>query len=85
MKKKEKAPKPKRVKPDYKELWKGMPEFVNDNLSAVCQIKVSFNNKEDMHKFSKLIGQPITAKTKSVWYPQVPTDPRYNKRYSDES
>lgn len=85
IKKKETKPsKPKRQKVDYKELWKGMPEYANANLTAIHQVKVSFESTEDMHKFSKLIGQPITAKTRSVWYPEVPTDHRYDKRYSDK-
>lgn len=63
--------------------WKGMPEFVSENKQPVKQITVGFANKEDMLKFSKLVGQVITAKTRSIWYPAIPNTPMFNKRYID--
>jgi len=51
--------------------WTGMPEFVQENLTPVRQIIVSFKNDEDVKAFAKLIESTITDKTKSVWFPRV--------------
>lgn len=55
---------------DYDEMWEGMPEFNNEDLSPVSSIKVNFANAEDRQKFAELIGQTITEKTPSIWYPK---------------
>lgn len=69
---------------DHKEHWKGMPEFNQPNMKPVHQVLVGFANKEDMHKFSKVVGQSITAKTKSIWYPEVLETGALDKRWSKE-
>jgi hypothetical protein len=56
------------------EEWKGMPEFEQDNLNPKTQIIVSFATEEDRESFSKLIGQKLTEKTKSIWHPQQEQD-----------
>jgi len=56
---------------DPNEEWKGMPEFGNEDLSPLKQIKVSFKSIEDMNNFSKLIGQIVTENTRSIWYPKA--------------
>jgi hypothetical protein len=71
------------LKIDYKEHWKGMPEFVAGDKQPIKQVLVGFANKEDMLRFSKLVGQEITAKTRSIWFPAVDTDGAINKRYTD--
>jgi len=83
MKKKEK-PKPVKVKKekfDYSTHMKGMPEYSQKDLSPVKQLTVSFATNEDMHKFSKLVGQLITAKTRSIWYPEVKNNTIMDKRW----
>lgn len=55
---------------DYDELWKGMPEFDQEDQGAVRTIAVHFATKEDVRKFAKLVGQKITNKTKSINYPK---------------
>lgn len=57
-------------KPDYEELWKDMPEFEQDDLSPVKSIIVHFASKDDIDVFSQLVGQVVTDKTKSIWYPK---------------
>jgi len=32
---------------------------------------MSFRNQEDYEEFQKLIGQRMTAKTKSAWHPHL--------------
>lgn len=82
--KKPSAPKEKVKRFDPKEHWKGMPEFHQPDAGPVKQLIVNFENMENVHKFSKLIGQPITAKTKFVWYPEVPIEGAIDKRWSDK-
>ena len=51
--------------------WEGMPEFDNEDLQAFAQIRISFRNIEDIKAFSDLVGQKITEKTRSIWYPKA--------------
>jgi len=54
----------------WKEHWQDMPEFIYDDLMPYQQIIISFECKEDVLTFSKLINQKLTYKTKSVWFPK---------------
>jgi hypothetical protein len=47
----------------------GMPEAHNENVQA-RQIVIHFKSAEDVQQFAELIAQPITDKTKYIWYPQ---------------
>jgi hypothetical protein len=50
--------------PEWQREWVGMPEFI--------QNKKEFETDEDLSGFSALIGQKLTSKTKSAWYPFKP-------------
>jgi hypothetical protein len=67
---------------NHKEHWKGMPEFNQPDLKPVNQVLVNFQTAEDMHKFAKIMGQPITAKTRSIWYPYVESELALDKRWT---
>lgn len=54
---------------EWQKEWKGMPEFVQEKKSAHAQIIFRFKNEEDLQEFARLIGQKLTKKTKSAWYP----------------
>lgn len=56
---------------DYDEIYKWMPEFNQQDLSAEYQIKVNFKELKDMEEFWKIIKQNITEKTRSIWFPAV--------------
>ena len=56
---------------DWKQEWLNMPEFENQDCSPVKSIKVSFASEEDIQKFAELIGQTVTMKTRTVWYPKA--------------
>ena len=62
-------------------------EFKMKDLDPVKQVIISFRSYEDMNKFAKLIDQPLTAKTQSVWYPKAEIDRAFDKIYTsrDES
>ena len=59
---------------DYKELWKGMPEFKQDGINEYKILIVRFLNKEDYKRFSQIIKQKLTEKTKSIWFPKQDFD-----------
>lgn len=74
----------KKEKFDAKKHWTGMPKFEQPGILPIKTLKVNFLTKEDMLKFSKLIGQEITAKTPSIWYPIQPEETALDKRWSDK-
>lgn len=63
--------------------WKDMPEFVQEKQVPYAKIIFRFDSQEALDEFSKLIGQPLTAKTKSAWHPQLERGINANKRYVD--
>jgi len=54
---------------EWQNEWKNMPEFVQEKKKAYSQIIFRFNNEKDLQNFAKLIGQKLTNKTKSAWFP----------------
>ncbi len=54
---------------DANDLWKGMPEFEQDDLGAWKSIHVHFANKQDYEAFGRLVNQVLTDKTRSIWHP----------------
>ena len=55
---------------DKDAMWKGMPEFEHDDRGSIHAIKVQFASTEDIAAFASLVGQTVTDKTKSIWYPR---------------
>ena len=64
--------------------WKDMPEYSQKDMSADRTLYFHFRNKEDVEKFSKLIGQKIHPNEKSYWYPEKTINEVANKRYINE-
>lgn len=56
---------------EWQKHWVGMPEFEQEENPPYKQIYVSFRTKEDYDEFAKMIGQPLTEKTKSIWHPKL--------------
>lgn len=69
----------------WREEWEGMPEYKQKNLLSVYSLRVNFNSVESLQAFAKLIGQSITTKTSSVWYPSQEKVTQADKRYIDET
>lgn len=65
--------------------WKNMPEFVQEKQTPYAKIIFRFDNEEDLQEFAKLIGQKLTSKTKSRWYPELERGKNRDMRYTDES
>lgn len=55
---------------DPDEEWKGMPEFHGEDQMGVKQLTVNFQTMEHYQLFCLAIGQKLTDKTKSIWYPE---------------
>lgn len=55
----------------WKPEWKGMPEFKQDDVTSWKRIIVHFETEEDMKTFGKIIGQKLTYKTRSIWFPEA--------------
>lgn len=64
--------------------WRGMPEFNQPPNGAMRQIIISFDDQAGVDKFAKLIGQDLTPKTKSLWFPPRPTNKVVDLFYFDE-
>ena len=69
----------------WKDEWQDMPEFVQQKQESYAKIIVRFNNEEDLQEFSKLIGQKLNKKTKSIWHPKLVRGLNAGKRWTDES
>jgi len=69
----------------WREHWKNMPEFVQEDLTPYRVINVRFRNEEDVIEFEKLMNQRITEKQKTIWYPYAEPRRVAHLRYVDES
>jgi len=69
----------------FREEWKNMPEYVQEDLTPYRVINVRFRNQADVDAFEKLMEQKITEKQKTLWFPYA--EPRRASlfRYKDES
>lgn len=65
--------------------WDGMPGFAQDDRTSWKRLIVHFANHDDMQAFGDLIGQSLTDKTVSLWFPEVERTSYVDKRYVDES
>lgn len=72
------------MEPEWKKLWVGMPEFIQEDLSPWKTISLHFASPGDMWLFSELVGQKLTENTRSIWYPPAEIGHYANKRYADE-
>lgn len=66
--------------------WRGMPEFVQDDLAPWRQVIVSFANRTDFEAFQELVGQKVweqnSGRTPTIWYPEAEVGRFADKRYA---
>lgn len=72
------------VKEKWKDEWKGMPEFIQEDLQPFQSVIVHFESRKDMDDFSKLVEQKLTYKTKSIWFPKAEIGVVKDIRWVDE-
>lgn len=58
-----------KISEQWQDHWQGMPEFEQENKKPYKKLNVCFQTKEDFVQFRELMGQPMTEKTKTIWYP----------------
>mgnify|MGYP001604597817 CR=1 FL=1 len=75
----------KKIEKPWEKEWQDMPEFIQKDETSFRQIIVHFKTQKDVDVFAKLIGQKISKKRNSLWYPGVEIGRFANKRYIDES
>lgn len=73
------------IKSIYDEAWEGMPEFDQKDKTSFQSIHIHFKTYDDVKKFAELIGQKLTKKTRSIWFPQIEIERYADKEYIDES
>ena len=59
------------VEKEWKKLWKGMPEFEQEENPTYKTIYVHFRTESDYKEFAKLVDQNLSNKTKSIWHPAL--------------
>lgn len=62
-----------------------MPEFIQEKQEPHAKIILRFRNEQDLQDFAALIGQKLTKKTKSIWFPLLERGLNSDKIYIDES
>ena len=70
---------------DPKEEWKGMPEFDQPDRMAERRLIVNFRSEADVAAFCKLIGQQLTEKTRSIWFPEAEGERHITMRYEADA
>ena len=65
----------------WKDEWKNMPEFIQDDITPVKSILVHFESVSDIGKFSEAIGQKVLTGTRSIWFPEAEIGRYGNKRF----
>ncbi len=65
--------------------WRGMPEFKQEDKTAYQSIHIHFKDQEDVDSFATLVGQKITEKTRSLWYPKAEQIDMVSEKYYDET
>lgn len=63
------------------DLWKDMPEFDQPKQTPFATINVRVADEAALHALSKALGQPLTYKTKSAWYPAAEPSGVGSKRW----
>ena len=71
------------TKKESEDLWEGMPEFQQDKQEAYATIIVRVPDAERLRELSEALDQPLTEKTKSVWFPKLIKGLNRGKMYVD--
>jgi len=64
--------------------WDGMPAFEQGNLLPFHAVRVNFRDQQAVDAFAQIIGQHITDRTRSLWYPKAELDEVANRMWTHE-
>lgn len=56
----------------WREHWQGMPEFVQEKQEPFATLILRVETEDDLRELSARLGQKLTPKTKSIWFPYRP-------------
>jgi hypothetical protein len=59
------------IENEWQKEWKGMPEFSQEDQTSWKSVIIHFESREDMDQLSELIGQKLTFRTRSIWFPKA--------------
>lgn len=68
----------------WTDLWRGMPEFDQQDLAPRYSIEVVLKAERDLDEFERKIGQRVpeyVKRTPSIWYPEAEIGHFAGKRY----
>jgi len=68
----------------WEKYWVGMPEFQQEENPPFKRLVISFRTEDDYKEFAKVIGQNLTDKSKSIWYPKLEIEDNSLCRWIDE-
>ncbi len=54
----------------WREEWEGMPEYQRYDNKPFQRIVINFKTKEAVKEFAELVGQQLTFKTNTIWFPK---------------
>lgn len=61
--------------------WKGLPPYESEMQAPHSSILVHFLTVQDREAFTKLVAQPISSLTRSIYYPRADWDHVANLRW----
>tara|TARA_R110000744_G_scaffold331410_1_gene436871 strand:+ start:150 stop:407 length:258 start_codon:yes stop_codon:yes gene_type:complete len=61
--------------------WQGMLDFEQDKQAPYAMFNLRVRSAEDLEKLEVLIGQRLTVKTKSAWFPKLEKNDNGMKRW----
>jgi len=72
------------TKEEAKKHWVDMPEFKQEKKEEFQKIIVRFDCLKDVEEFAEIIGQKLTSKTKSIWFPKLDRHKNKGVYYDNE-
>ena len=55
----------------WQKFWREMPEYVQENNPPYKQVTMRLQDDSYLDELSKLLGQNLSDKTKSIWHPKL--------------
>jgi len=57
-------------KKQEEKMWVGMPEYIQEDKSAIKRVTINFETVDDLNLFNEVTGLSVTMKTKGVFFPK---------------
>ena len=55
----------------WQKFWREMPDYVQENNPPFKQVTIRLQDDSHLEELSKLLGQNLSDKTKSIWHPKL--------------